>query len=142
MELAKRNAERNGVSEITEFYSGDLFDALKGTGFKDKKFDIIVSNPPYIRSAEIDRLSPEVRDFEPRTALDGTEDGLCFYRRITEEAIYSLADNGILAYEIGFDQGSEVTGIMSRFGFVNIRVIKDYAGLDRVVIGKKGNKNV
>jgi release factor glutamine methyltransferase len=135
--LAKRNAVRNGVSERTEFFTGDLFDALKNTEYENEKFDIIVSNPPYIRSDVIETLSPTVRDFEPRTALDGTEDGLWFYERITTGATYSLASKGILAYEIGYDQGADVKRIMSEKGFRDISIIKDYAGLDRIVIGRK-----
>ncbi|MCR5823137.1 MAG: peptide chain release factor N(5)-glutamine methyltransferase [Lachnospiraceae bacterium] len=138
VELAKRNAKRNGTAEKTLFFVGDLFEALKDTEFEDHKFDIIVSNPPYIRSADIEELSPTVRDFEPRRALDGMEDGLCFYRRITKEATYSLKDNGLLAYEIGWDQGACVSAIMKDHGFKEIEVIKDYAGLDRIVIGRKG----
>ncbi len=135
--LARRNAVRNGAEDKTRFFCGDLFAALKGTGYETTKFDIIVSNPPYIRSADIELLSPTVRDFEPRTALDGTEDGLWFYERITKDATYSLTDNGVLSFEIGCDQGADVSKIMSASGFGNIRVIKDYAGLDRIVIGRK-----
>ncbi len=135
--LARRNAERNGVSEKTRFFTGDLFDALKNTEFENERFDIIVSNPPYIKTAVIDTLSPDVRDFEPRSALDGTEDGLWFYRRITKEAIYSLTDDGILIYEIGYDQGADVKKIMEDNGFKDIGIIKDYAGLDRIVVGRK-----
>ncbi|MCR5584491.1 MAG: peptide chain release factor N(5)-glutamine methyltransferase [Lachnospiraceae bacterium] len=137
--LAQRNAVRNGVSEKTEFFTGDLFDALKNTKYENEKFDIIVSNPPYIRSEVIETLSPTVRDFEPRAALDGTEDGLWFYERITTGATYSLASDGILAYEIGYDQGADVKRIMSDKGFKDISIIKDYAGLDRIVIGRKDN---
>ncbi len=135
--LARRNAVRNGAENRTRFFCGDLFEALKGTEYETTGFDIIVSNPPYIRSADIELLSPTVRDFEPRTALDGTEDGLWFYERITKGATYSLTDNGVLSFEIGCDQGADVSEIMSANGFKNIRVIKDYAGLDRIVIGRK-----
>ncbi len=137
VELAKRNAAKNNTSDRTFFYSGDLFSALKGTDFENQKFDIIVSNPPYIKTAVIDTLSSTVSKFEPRTALDGTEDGLCFYRKITREATYSLTDNGVLAYEIGYDQGIEVRQIMLDLGFKDVGIYKDYAGLDRIVIGKK-----
>ncbi len=137
VELAKRNACRNHAEDKTVFFAGDLFNALKGTEYENEKFDIIVSNPPYIKTAVIDTLSASVRDYEPRTALDGSEDGLWFYRRITKEATCSLNDNGILAYEIGYDQGSEVTALMLEQGFTEVRVIKDYAGLDRIVIGRK-----
>jgi release factor glutamine methyltransferase len=137
VELAERNAKRNGVASKTSFFTGDLFDALKGTEYENFKFDIIVSNPPYIRSADIETLSPTVRDFEPRSALDGTEDGLWFYERITKDATYSLADNGLLAFETGCDQGNDVSEIMKENGFSDVRIIKDYAGLDRIVIGKK-----
>ncbi|MBQ9142301.1 MAG: peptide chain release factor N(5)-glutamine methyltransferase [Lachnospiraceae bacterium] len=99
------------------------------------RFDIIVSNPPYIRTEVIDTLMPEVRLHEPIQALDGTEDGLFFYRRIVEEAPSYLIREGRLYFEIGHDQAKEVSALMEKAGFSDIRVVKDYAGLDRVVCG-------
>lgn len=136
--VAKKNA-KNLEADIT-FYESDLFDKLEG-----KQFDLIVSNPPYIRTKDIDELMDEVRLHEPFMALDGSEDGLRFYRKITEDATKHLKENGFLIYEIGCDQASEVRAIMENNGFDDIEIIKDLAGLDRVVFGQLdngGNKNV
>ncbi len=109
---------------------GDLFAPVEG------RFDIIVSNPPYICSEEVTRLMPEVRDHEPKMALDGDADGLKFYRRITEQAPEYLTPGGMLFFEIGCEQAEAVSALMREHGFGDIRVKKDYAGLDRVVYGK------
>ncbi|MBO5373204.1 MAG: peptide chain release factor N(5)-glutamine methyltransferase [Lachnospiraceae bacterium] len=126
--VAKENAKLNEVS--VRFETSDLFDHIKG------EFDIIVSNPPYIRTEEITKLMPEVRDFEPFNALDGKEDGLYFYRKIVDEGKKYLKPGGYLMFEIGYDQGEEVVGLMRQAGYSEIKVVKDLAGLDRVVIGK------
>lgn len=133
LNVAKENAKLNEV--MVRFETSDLFEHIKGT------FDVIVSNPPYIRTEEITKLMPEVRDFEPFGALDGKEDGLYFYRKIVEEGQNYLKPGGYLLFEIGYDQGEEVSALMQQAGYSEIRVIKDLAGLDRVVIGK-GMKNV
>lgn len=99
------------------------------------KFDIIVSNPPYIKTDVIESLMPEVRDYEPHLALDGGVDGLAFYRRIIERAGEFLTGGGMLFFEIGYDQGEEVSRLMEEAGYIDIEVIKDFAGLDRVVFG-------
>lgn len=106
----------------------------------DNQYDMIVSNPPYIPSSVIETLQPEVRDFEPRNALDGSEDGLLFYRRIVKECIPFLKENGHLMFEIGHDQGEAVKSLMDAAGFVETMIIKDYAGLDRVVAGRLWDK--
>lgn len=111
------------------FLESDLFTKVEG------RYDIIVSNPPYIRSDVIPNLMPEVRDYEPMMALDGTEDGLFFYREITKKAKDYLNRGGMLYYEIGCDQAEEVCAIMETEGFLEIEVVKDFAGLDRVVYG-------
>lgn len=111
------------------FLESDLFTKVEG------RYDIIVSNPPYIRSDVIPNLMPEVRDYEPMMALDGTEDGLFFYREITKKAKDYLNRGGMLYYEIGCDQAEEVCAIMETEGFREIEVVKDFAGLDRVVYG-------
>ena len=111
------------------FVESNLFEKVEGT------FDIIVSNPPYIRTAVIDTLMPEVKDHEPMQALDGSPDGLFFYRRIVEKASKYLNKGGRLYFEIGHDQGSEVSAMLEEAGFKQVRVVKDYAGLDRVVCG-------
>ena len=100
-----------------------------------EKFDIIVSNPPYIRTEEIAKLMPEVQNFEPYDALDGKEDGLFFYRKIVEQAGDYLNPGGHLLFEIGHDQGTDVSDLMVQAGFKDVRVIKDLAGNDRVVTG-------
>ena len=125
--LAKENAKMNNVS--VTFETGDLFDHIRGN------YDVIVSNPPYIRTEEIPKLMPEVQNFEPVQALDGKEDGLYFYRRIVEEAKEYLNPNGFLLFEIGYDQGKEVSELMENAGYKNVKVIKDLAGNDRVVSG-------
>lgn len=114
------------------FVQGDLFEKVEG------KFDIIVSNPPYICSKVIDTLMPEVREHEPLLALDGGEDGLAFYRRIVEECRAHLYGGGMLFLEIGYDQAGDVCQLMETAGFLEIHVAKDYGGLDRVVYGTLG----
>ena len=132
LEVAGRNVLKVLTPEKAEhahFLQSDLFEKVEG------KFEIIVSNPPYIASAEVDRLMPEVRDHEPRMALDGTEDGLHFYRRIIEEAGKHLVSSGMLFFEIGYDQGQAVSELMREHGYREVQVVQDYAGLDRVVYG-------
>lgn len=133
--VAKGNVEANGVE--ARLVQGDLFEPVTGT------FDLIVSNPPYIASAEIETLAPEVREHEPRMALDGTADGLFFYRRIVQESPSYLKEGGWLCMEIGYDQGAAVRQLMEARGFATVSVIKDLAGLDRVVSGcYRRNRNV
>lgn len=135
IELTKENLARNGVK--AEVAQGDLFGAVP-----KKKFNMIISNPPYIRSDVIPTLEVEVREHDPISALDGGEDGLDFYRRIVDEAPEFLKKEGALVFEIGHDQGDAVSAMMAEKGvFENIEVIKDLAGLDRAVVGtliKKG----
>ena len=98
---------------------------------------MIVSNPPYIPSREIPALMPEVREHEPLLALDGGADGLDFYRRIIAEGVGHLEPGGWLLFEIGYDQGEAVSACMRAYGFTEIEVVRDLAGLDRVVKGKE-----
>lgn len=123
--VAKENAKLNNVSVAFEY--SDLFENIEG------KFDMIVSNPPYIRSAEIPSLMPEVAQFEPLKALDGSEDGLEFYRRIIKESKNYLNADGYIIFEIGNDQGEAVSDMLTYAGYNNVRVIKDLAHNDRVV---------
>ena len=116
-----------------DFIQSDLFAALGA----DRRYDIIVSNPPYIQTKVIEGLQDEVRLHDPMLALDGTEDGLMFYRRITDKSGDYLKMNGYLCYEIGAEQAADVSDIMKQAGFKDIVVVKDLAGLDRVVMGKK-----
>ena len=130
LEVARENATRLNLR--AEFIESDLFEKLD----KKQLFDIIVSNPPYIETAVIDTLMPEVRDYEPLSALDGMEDGLYFYRRIVEEAPEYMKAGGWLFFEIGHNQGEAVKKLMQDKGFLEIEVLQDYSGLDRVVYGK------
>ena len=139
--LAKENASRLGCEGIV-FCSGDLYEALEHEGLETKMFDVIVSNPPYIKTKEIEELSPEVRDHEPMTALDGSADGLLFYRRICRDAHMHIKPGGLLIFEIGSDEGTDVSAIMEQSGFCNIKIIKDLAGLDRVAAGTYGGRHV
>ena len=126
---AERNADRLGVADHAQWARGDLFATVEG------RFDVIVSNPPYIPREDIDGLMPEVADFEPRGALDGGDDGLDFYRRITSEASEYLEAGGRLFLEIGCDQARDVTALMEKAGFVHVATVRDLRGLDRVVCG-------
>ena len=128
LEVAKMNAEQNGA-EI-RFVQSDLFEAFRK---KAERFDLITCNPPYIRSGDMAGLQPEVRDNEPSMALDGGEDGLDFYRRLAEEAGQFLNPSGCVCFEIGFDQAVDVSALLENAGFKEVRVLKDLAGLDRVV---------
>lgn len=129
LEVAKKNAFSNRA--YIEFYQGDLFEPLT----TEKKYDMIISNPPYIPSRVIDGLMPEVRDHEPRTALDGDEDGLKFYHLISDHAREHLAVGGCLIYEIGFNQGEDVSAIMKDLGYKEVKIEKDLAQNDRIVYG-------
>ena len=113
------------------FIQGDLFEKVEG------KFDIIVSNPPYICRNVIETLMPEVREHEPLLALDGGEDGISFYRRIMEECGSYLCGGGMLFLEIGYDQAADVRKLMEDAGFLEVSVVTDYGGQDRVVYGTK-----
>ncbi len=126
LETARKNAQR--LCAEAEFFCGDLFQAVP-----EERFDIIVSNPPYIPSAVIETLMPEVREHEPMSALDGDADGLKFYREISKNANKYLNKSGQIFFEIGCEQGADVSAMLNKSGFTDIRVSKDLAGLDRVV---------
>ena len=128
LNVAKENAKLNGV--VAEFERSDLFEAVTDT------YDVIVSNPPYIRTEEIATLMPEVAEFEPFDALDGKEDGLYFYRKIIKDCKTYLNFGGVILFEIGYDQGEAVSEMLNYAGFADVKVIKDLAGNDRVVIGE------
>lgn len=123
------------VQNEIRFLQGDLFEALDLGEKTAVKFDIIVSNPPYISTDTIKTLEPEVAVYEPLTALDGGQDGLYFYRRIVKDAKKCLVRGGMLFFEIGFDQKEAVSQLLKEAGFIDIETKKDYAGLDRVVFG-------
>lgn len=138
LNVAEENAKKIGAmprihpwnENTVQLVQSDLFGNIK-----PEKFDIIVSNPPYIASSVIPTLMEEVREHEPKLALDGMEDGLYFYDRILEEGIFYLKKGGMLFFEIGHDQGQAVSDRMEKAGFTSVTVVKDYAGADRVVCG-------
>lgn len=129
LNVAKENAKLNNV--FVEFERSDLFEKVT------EQYDVIVSNPPYIRTSEIPHLMPEVSVFEPHEALDGSEDGLEFYRRIVKDSRDHLKPGGRLLFEIGCDQGRQVASMMEYAGFCDVKIIKDLAKNDRVVTGKR-----
>ena len=133
LKVARENAKSLKAGEIS-FIQGDMFENVTD------KFDIIVSNPPYIETGEIDELMPEVRDYIPRLALDGDIDGLKFYRIISKEAVKKLNKNGRIFYEIGYNQSRAVASILLENGFTDVKIMKDYSGLDRIVMAKLDEK--
>ena len=129
------NIKKNNLEDRVSFIKSDLLEEpIKG----NKVYDIIVSNPPYIEEKEIDTLMEDVKNYEPHTALNGGADGLDFYRKIIVQSQKVLKNDGILAFEIGYNQGEAVKSLMNEYNFKNIKVIKDFASLDRIVIGVKG----
>ena len=132
MKVANINKDKFNLENV-KLYNGDLFSNIED----GEKFHIIASNPPYISTGEIQNLQIEVRDFEPVEALDGGKDGLDFYRKIISNAKSYLEKNGLLIFEIGFEQGQMVKEIFLKEGFKNIEILKDLQGLDRVVCGIK-----
>lgn len=131
--VAEENIRRLDCGDVCITVRSDLFEKFGGTEKGKAAFDIIVSNPPYIPTAVIEGLEPEVRDYEPRLALDGTEDGLFFYRRIAKEAAMYLKPCGRIYTEIGCEQGEAVKALFEAEAFEEIEVIKDLTGKDRVV---------
>ncbi len=131
-EKALKTARENGrrVQVEASWIQSDLFEQIS------ERFDLIVSNPPYIRTGVIEELQEEVRLHDPWIALDGKKDGLYFYRRIIAESTGYIRDNGALMFEIGHDQAEDVVRLMEEAGYTQIRVKKDLAGLDRVVTGR------
>ena len=128
LSIARKNAEKLGLSDRATFEETDLFPK------KEEKVDLIVSNPPYIASSVIETLAPEVKDYEPRLALDGDADGLCFYRRIVDMAPSYLYSSGYLIMEIGYDQAEDVRRLLLENGkYHEIEVVKDFSGNDRVI---------
>lgn len=139
LDVAKENARRLGAGDRAQFVKSDLFAGayFSETGGKEEaKYDILISNPPYIPTAEIQELMEEVRLFDPRQALDGREDGLYFYREILKAAGEYLREDGWLLFEIGCSQGAAVAELFYRAGYGQVEIIRDLSGLDRVVCGK------
>jgi len=133
LQVARRNAARLGLEARVRFAQTDLADGIEGP------FDVLVSNPPYIRTADLDNLAPEVRDFDPHLALDGGSDGLEFYRRIAAE-ITRLVPAGLVVLEVGYDQAAEVSGIVQSSlpsgALEDLQVFQDVAGITRVVAAR------
>ncbi len=151
LNIARHNAGALGLSDRALWLQGDLFEALAakteidpGRNDNDfsmpEKYDIIISNPPYIRTDVIETLAPEVRCAEPRLALDGGEDGLDFYRRIIRQAPAHLVIGGRLMLEIGYDQAADVAALLQEAGYYGVEVIKDYGGNDRIVTAVRSMK--
>lgn len=134
LSIGLKNAISNGVEDKINFIKSNIFSGIEGKGLE---LDLIVSNPPYIRRADIETLHTQVKDYEPYIALEGGEDGLDFYRDITRESVKYLKDKGILAFEVGHDQAEDVSEILKNNGYTNIYTKKDLQGIDRVVIGFK-----
>jgi release factor glutamine methyltransferase len=135
LEVARINARRHGVSEGIDLIHGDLFAAL---GAEKRLFDLIVANPPYIRTGELSLLAPEIRQWEPMTALDGGPDGMEYYRRIIGRAHEYLAPGSSIVLEIGADMAPVVSELFARWGgYGPASLYQDYAGKDRVIAAIK-----
>ena len=135
LQIAEINARRHGVEEKVHFFAGNLFEPVSD---RPEFFNMIVSNPPYIRRGALDTLPRDVRDFEPRVALDGGRDGLDFYRRIIPGARRHLAAGRFLALEIGADMGDEIVRLfVDAGGYAPPRLYRDYAGKDRVLCARR-----
>lgn len=135
LKVARENAGRLGLGERVLFHAGDGFVALP----PGLSFDLIVSNPPYIPSAEIKTLQPEVRDHDPRQALDGGADGLDFYRRLAVESGSRLKAGGRIMLELGDGQGGAVSELLTQHGWTVESVLKDYSGRGRILIARRGD---
>ncbi len=134
--LARENAAFNDQEQV-EFFTGDLFEAVSDLSLRGR-FDIIVSNPPYIPEGDIGALQKEVAGHEPRAALDGGVDGLVIISRIVKDAPAFLKSGGRLMLEVGFDQGELVAGVLSDSGdFIDVKIRKDYSGIERIVSARK-----
>ncbi|HLV66825.1 MAG TPA: peptide chain release factor N(5)-glutamine methyltransferase [Polyangiaceae bacterium] len=134
IELAAHNAARLGALFGMRFLVGDLFEPLAA----DARFELVTANPPYIPESEIAGLEPDVRDFEPRLALDGGEDGLAVVRRIVSGARSRLVPGGVLALEVGHDQAARVHALLAEHGYTEIQRRRDYAGYERIVSARAG----
>jgi len=140
LEYTARNAEKHGVLDRVKVIQGGFMELLpyelRG------RFDAVVSNPPYIRSGDIDYLQPEVSEWEPREALDGGEDGMRFHREIINNAAEWLKPRGLLCLEVGFGQGEHVAEIAEKCGFVDVSIVNDLAGIARVLIARRNDENI
>jgi release factor glutamine methyltransferase len=136
LEIARRNIEANGLAGRVTTLISNLFETIDQSG--KGTFDVIVSNPPYISAKEFDKLHANVRDYEPRQALQGGGDGLAFYQRILDSAREYLADEAMLMVEVGYDQGKDVVELFEKSGYLtSVETVKDDIGHQRVVKGRK-----
>lgn len=134
LKMAVINRELNNVSNL-KFLKSDVFQHVR-----EKNYDLIVSNPPYIPVEEYNELMPEVKEYEPRMALTDGGDGYYFYKKISEESVNYLKNGGYLAFEVGYTQGETVSQLMEKNGFQIIGRVADYGGIERVIIGRKEEK--
>ena len=132
MNFSKANAELNGIG-TARFLQGSLFEPLE----KDIRFDLVISNPPYIKHGDINLLQPEIKDYEPAEALDGGEDGLAYYRTIIPAAKAYLKQGGVLMLEIGLGQSREIREMAEHEGLSGISLLRDYSGIERIFIAGK-----
>ena len=139
LEVAKENRDLNKASNV-KFLKSDVFDILKEDKYKSARFDLIVSNPPYIPVEEYNTLMPEVLKYEPKNALTDNNDGYLFYERISKEAGNYLVENGYLDFEVGYNKAQKVSEIMRENSFEIISIVKDYGDIERVVIGRKSEE--
>lgn len=135
LEVAVENRKINNVESNLKFIKSDVF-----SNIKDMDYDMIISNPPYIPQEEYEELMPEVKKHEPQRALTDNGDGYYFYKKISEEAPKYLKDGGYLAFEVGYNQAQEVSELMKKSGLQIIAIVKDYGGIERVVIGRKSGE--
>lgn len=131
IDIAKHNAKTNGVDDRIRFIQSNLFENID----EDLEFELFISNPPYIRSSDIDDLMKEVKEYEPIKALDGGKDGLYFYREISRQIKDRTKKRSYVLYEVGYDQGMDVKNILETLGYTDIKIYKDFAGINRVVSG-------
>lgn len=136
LDVAMENVKRHGLEGRVVCMQGDLLEVL-ALGTEWELVDAIVSNPPYIPLAELDALSPEISEYEPRAALDGGADGLKYYRKLAQSAARKLADDGFVALEVGDRQALDVIGIVEESGFMNVETVDDYSGTARVVVATR-----
>lgn len=138
--LANENRDLNKAQNV-KFIRSDIFSTLRDEKYKNVKFNLIVSNPPYIPTEEYKTLMPEVLKYEPKNALTDDGDGCYFYEKISKEANEFLTKDGYLAFEVGYNQAEKVAEFMRENNFDVISIVKDYGGIDRVVIGKRREEN-
>jgi len=134
LQVAKVNADSHGVTNRVDFLAIDALDDVDRV--LKRRFDVLVSNPPYVPPDEWEHLRPEIRDFEPKSATTDYEDGLKFFRRISELAPYLLLDKGIVLLEVGDNQSCDVVALLEQAGFFDISTAKDLQGTERVVIAR------